>query len=238
MLLMNSVSMWERAEVVERFAERPPDHRLQALFAGKGPYGDVLRAWAPPPAPRVLDIGCAGGRNTVWLARRGADVWAVDASAPMVTETRARLGAVIGVQEATRRVRVGEMRDLDAEADGSFDLALALGVFQDAWDKAEWQSTLGEAARVLRLGGLCLVANFGPGSQPDGRPLTPVAGQADVWLGFGSEDRRMTLPNLEDLDADFARHGLTVALPTERVRVEKTRGYHFTLNALYRRERA
>ncbi len=236
MFLMNPASMWESAEVVERFAARPPDRRLLALFAGEGPYADVLREWAPPASPRVLDIGCAGGRNTVWLARWGADVWAVDASAAMVAKTRELLSEVLGTQEATRRVRVGEMRDLRPEADASFDLVLALGVFQDAQDSAEWHATLAEAARVLRVGGLCLVANFGPGSQPAGRPLTPVPGERDVWQGYGSEDRRMTLPKPEDLDADFARHGLKTVLQTERVHVKTARGYHFTLNALYLRE--
>ncbi|HRN17762.1 MAG TPA: class I SAM-dependent methyltransferase [Trueperaceae bacterium] len=169
-------------------------------------------------------------------AQRGADVWAVDASAAMVAKTRELLSEVLGTQEATRRVRVGEMRDLRPEADASFDLVLALGVFQDAQDSAEWHATLAEAARVLRVGGLCLVANFGPGSQPAGRPLTPVPGERDVWQGYCSEDRRMTLPKPEDLDADFARHGLKTLLPTERVHVKTARGYHFTLNALYLRE--
>ena len=41
---------------------------------------------------RVLDIGCAGGRNAVYLARLGFDVHALDASEAMVAETRRRPG--------------------------------------------------------------------------------------------------------------------------------------------------
>lgn len=232
----DATPMWERPEVVARFAARAPDLRLQALFAGDDVYRDVREAWSPPSAPRVLDIGCAGGRNTVWLADQGADVWALDASSAMVTETRERLSAALGEAEAVRRVCVGEMSELHDFDSHTVDLVLALGVFQDATSTEQWHATLAETARVLRAGGLCLVANFGPGSQPGGSPLTQVAGQRNVWLGFDPEGRRMTLPDLEDLDADFAQHGLTPALPSESVRVDTARGFRITLNALYRRD--
>lgn len=96
---------WEDPEVVARFAARDPDLRLQALLAGEGEYGVVRHSWAPPPAPRVLDIGCAGGRNAVWLAREGADVWAIDSSSAMVTETRRRLSENLSADVAERRVQ-------------------------------------------------------------------------------------------------------------------------------------
>ncbi len=227
--------MWERPDVVARFAARPPDRRLLALFAGEGPYAAVHTAWAPGPAPRVLDIGCAGGRNSAWLAQQGADVWALDASAAMVAKTRERLAAHLGPQEAARRVSIGEMRDLRAHPTDSVDLVVALGVYQDAADDEEWCATLAETARVLRPGGLCLVANFGPDSRPNGVPLTPVPGEPKVRLGFGGEGRRMTLPGPGELDADFARYGMAPALPTRPVRTETPRGHRVTLNALYRR---
>lgn len=188
--------------------------------------------WAPPPTPRVLDVGCAGGRNTVWLAQQGADVWALDGSTAMVAETRRRLADELGGSEAQERVRLGEMRDLSAHADDTFDLVLALGVLQDARTYAEWEDALSEISRVLRPGGLCLVANFAPGSQPEGAPLTPVPGERNVWLGFGPAGRRMSLPDVADLDAGFARRGMLPALATAEVRVTMPRGYRITLNAL------
>ncbi len=69
---------WDRLETVERFAVREPDHRLVRLA------DDVHH----PGATRVLDLGCAGGRNTVLLAERGFDVWARDASGPMADPGR------------------------------------------------------------------------------------------------------------------------------------------------------
>lgn len=231
-----SASPWERPEVVARFAERLPDHRLQALMAGSGAYAEVRRAWAARQAPRLLDLGCGGGRNTVWLAKQGADVWALDASRAMVDETRRRLTRVLGVEEATLRVRHGGMRDLRAYEDAAFDLVVALGVMQDATDEEEWVATLAGTARVLATGGLCLVANFDPSSRPAGVPLTRVEGEPHGWRGFAPDGRRMTLLSPGELDAAFARHGLSPALPTEAVRVETERGFRVTVNALYRRD--
>lgn len=227
--------MWESADVAKRFAERPPDHRLVALLTGDGEYAQVRQEWAPGPRPKVLDIGCAGGRNTVWLAANGADVLAFDGSLTMVAETKARLAEIVGPAEAERRVRNGYLDDLSAYPTGGFDLVVALGVLQNAQTDAEWQRALTETARVLRPGGLVLVANFAPDSAPAGKPLTRVPGSEDVWAGFESPGRHMTLPSAGRLDAQFGQHGLLPALPTERVRVETARGHRVTINALYRK---
>ncbi len=228
-------SMWEQPEVAARFAERPPDHRLVKLFRGEDEYAPVKTAWSTGPKPRVLDLGCAGGRNTVWLAEQGADVRALDASRAMVAETRRRLAAVLGAREAAWRVTHGYMHDLGEFVSGEFDLVVALGVLQDAQSDAEWHQALSELARVLHRGGLALVANFAPDSAPDGKPLRRDRGTQDVWVGFGSPDRRMTLPDLERLDEHFLRHGLERVLPTEQVRVETAGGQRVTLNALYKK---
>lgn len=227
--------MWENADVAKRFAERPPDHRLVALLTGDGEYAQVRQEWAPGPQPKVLDIGCAGGRNTVWLAANGADVLAFDASSAMVTETTVRLAEVVGQAEAEWRVRKGYLDDLGEYLNSGFDLVVALGVLQNAQTAAEWQRALAETARVLRPGGLVLVANFAPDSAPAGTPLTRVPGSQDVWAGFESPSRHMTLPSADRLDAQFGQHGLLPALPTERVRVETAQGHRVTINALYSR---
>ena len=100
-----SDEFWESAEQVETFAARAPDRRLLAL----------LDAFERPEATRVLDLGCAGGRNTVVLAERGFDFCAIDASLAMVNKTRQRVAATVGAIEAQRRVRVGRMEDLGAK---------------------------------------------------------------------------------------------------------------------------
>ncbi|MGW8282257.1 MAG: hypothetical protein ACWGON_03050, partial [Gemmatimonadota bacterium] len=51
------IPFWERPEVVEKFAGREPDHRLVEWLSGR----DDLEGL------RVLDLGCAGGRNSRYV---------------------------------------------------------------------------------------------------------------------------------------------------------------------------
>ncbi|MFN3286573.1 MAG: class I SAM-dependent methyltransferase, partial [bacterium] len=111
---------WERPEVVQRFASRPPDDRMVALLSGAS------------RATRVLDLGCAAGRNTEWLAREGFDVYACDASEAMVTYTRGRVAPYLGEGEAGRRVLLCSMDNLAMFEAESFDLVVALGIYQQA----------------------------------------------------------------------------------------------------------
>src|SRR5512146_2345170 len=95
---------WERPEVVAEFAAREPDKRLVPLIA----------EFKDPFTTRILDLGCAAGRNTVLLAQKGFDFYAVDASAAMVEETRRRVGAIVGPVAARERVRIVHMDDLSS----------------------------------------------------------------------------------------------------------------------------
>jgi SAM-dependent methyltransferase len=223
---MSRSSFWERPDIVERFGAREPDRRLVAWLAPRD-----------PTRMRVLDIGCAAGRNCLYLAEAGADIWAVDSSAAMVEAARTRLAARLGAGEAGHRVLQGAMDDLGAFADASFDLVLALGAFQNAATSDEWERTLAETARVLAPGGHCLVANFAPDSRPAGVPLEPVPGEPHVYIGFGGPHHRISLLTPEELDASFARHGLEPAEPTRPVHVPTERGHRTTVNALYRKTR-
>lgn len=219
-----AAAFWEDPDVVRRFAERDPDRRLADLVERAGEAGG-----------RALDLGCAGGRNTVFLARRGWDVRAIDASRAMVEETRRRLAEVLGPDEARARVRVGRMDDLDAYGEGAFDLVVALGIYQGAQDMEEWHRAVAGTARVLRPGGRCLVAHFTPEVDLTGEGVRPVPGERHVFTGLPGGGRSVLL-GAEDLDAGFAGHGLVPEAPTEVVAVERDQGRRVTANALYRRE--
>ncbi len=216
-------AFWEEPEQVDTFASRPPDRRLLDLLAG---YED-------PPAIRVLDLGCAGGRNAVVLAERGFDVFAIDASRAMVERTRERVAGILGPVEAARRVHLGAMDGLDDFDSGSFQLVVALGVYHSARDRAEWDRSLAETARVLRLGGQVLVANFSPASNPTGAGLRPLSGAPHVYDGFDAGP--MFLLEAAELDAEMARHGLLTVGPTETVVTPTEAGQRVTVNALYRK---
>jgi len=225
---MNASPFWERPDIVERFGDREPDRRLTRWLTQWLTQRDASHL-------RSLDIGCAAGRNCRLLAEAGAEVWAVDSSAAMVEAARARLEPVIGATAAERRVVRGRMDDLSSFPDDTFDLVVALGVFQNAGSADEWERTLAGAARVLAPGGHCLVANFAPDSRPHGVALERVPGEDDVYYGFGGPHDRITLLTPDALDASFARHGLEPAEPTEAVRVPTERGHRTTVNALYRK---
>jgi SAM-dependent methyltransferase len=234
------VPRWDDPATVAFFRDRPPDHRLVAL----------VESGALACGARVLDLGCAGGRNAAYLTGLDVEVVAVDAEPAMVEATRARLAAHLGAAEAARRALVGRFDRLDAFPDGAFDLVLALGALQNAGDDAEFERGVAEAARVLRPGGVALVAHFSPASRPPGGALRRVAAGGHAYLGFFGDDpeRPMVLHDAADLDAAFAAFGFAPLRATETVAAPsagcgshreaspgRDGGTRVTVNAHYRR---
>ena len=217
---------WNDPARVERFAARDADRRLVRL----------LDRYPDPGRVRVLDLGCAGGRNAALLAERGFDVYALDLAPAMVARTRDRVAVTLGAAEARRRVVTGDMRDLRALPVETFDLVVALGVYHQAEDEASWRRALEETARVLPPPGLCLVAVFVPGTGPVGAPLRSVPGTRFVHEGF--ESGRLCLRDPRGLDADFLSLGFVPELPTEVVEREEEGRLRVTANATYRRREA
>ncbi|MGD2151931.1 MAG: class I SAM-dependent methyltransferase [Gemmatimonadales bacterium] len=214
---------WEDPDRVEEFAGREPDRRLLEL----------LGSFEAPGATRVLDLGCAAGRNTLILARHGFDVQAIDSSSAMVAKTRERVAAVLGADEAERRVRVGRMEDLSGFASQSFRLVVALGVYHNAASDETWDRTLNETARVLVPDGLALVANFTPRFEPHGEALRRVAGTRHLYEGFDAGP--LYLLDAHELDAEMAAYGLVPVVPTETVEKQTDSGRRVTANAVYRK---
>ena len=217
-------SFWDSAENVERFAAREPDVRLTKIV---GEYPDASKI-------RVLDLGCAAGRNAVLLAEKGFDVEALDASPAMVARTRERMASMLGPAEAERRVRVGRMDDLSAAADASFDLVVALGLYHCAESRAEWDRALSETARVLKPGARLLVSVFTPETDLTGRGIRAVAGEPDVFEGFDSGGHHV-LVDAAGLDFEMARFGLLPLEPTRTARPKVETGRRVSANGLYRK---
>lgn len=214
---------WSRPEQVERFAGRDPDGRLVALVEELG----------EPSVTRVLDLGCAAGRNTVFLAGKGFDVLALDASEPMVERTRERVAEAVGRAEATRRVRVGHMDDLGAYESAAFELVVALGILHQATSETEWDRTLSEVTRVLAPGGLLLVASFAPGTDLRGEGAHAIPGEPRVWEMGGVG--RLYLLEAEALDRVMRERGFEPEEPSRTVTVDMDPGRRVVVNALYRK---
>lgn len=100
----------------------------------------------------ALDVGCGAGMMTVWLARRGMDVIAVDTVPSMLDLTRNQV-TERGVAE---RVTIGrsDVQSLPFAA-GSFRLVVALGVLP--W-VASPPTAVTEMARVLQPEGFLVVS--------------------------------------------------------------------------------
>ncbi|MCS7173675.1 MAG: class I SAM-dependent methyltransferase [Armatimonadetes bacterium] len=166
-----------------------------------------------PRTTRVLDLGCAAGRNTEWLAREGFDVYACDASHAMVAYTRNRLRPYLPGEEVERRVIRCRMDDLSAFPDAFFDVVVALGIYQQAESAEEWHRAVEETTRVLRPGGHLLVQHFAVGSRPWREPLREVAPFVFETEGPDGEVRRFVLLDEATLNAWMGQHRLYPETP-------------------------
>ncbi|MEZ4655282.1 MAG: class I SAM-dependent methyltransferase [Candidatus Eisenbacteria bacterium] len=224
MTLSSAGQFWNDPEMVRQFADRQPDVRLVAL----------LDSIDDPQNHPVLDIGCAGGRNSELLAARGFPVQAIDFAIGMVERTRERVARYVGAEVAAGSVRQCQMHELDFLGDGSIRIVVALGILQQARDMAEWAATLDGIGRVTAAGGKCLVANFAPGTGPvEAPPPRLLPGTSFVYENkrFGS----WCLPDAKQLDAEFSARGFFPDAPTELVDKVVEEQRRCTVNALYRK---
>lgn len=113
-------------------------------FAAGDPADPDLRAFMDdlPSGARVLDFGCGPGQHAAAMIRAGIAVDAMDASAGMVAEAKARFG--VTARQAT-------FADLDAG--GEFDGIWANFSLLHA-PRAEMPAHLNRLARALRPGGV------------------------------------------------------------------------------------
>ncbi|MBP7377444.1 MAG: class I SAM-dependent methyltransferase [Pyrinomonadaceae bacterium] len=104
------------------------------------------------PGMKILDAGCGGGRNIVWLMRNGFDVFAVD------KDER----AVAAVRDTARLIAPDLPMDnfqtasLDAIpfAEQTFDWVICNAVMHFAADRSQFDRWLAEMWRVLKPGGV------------------------------------------------------------------------------------
>ncbi|WP_218136012.1 class I SAM-dependent methyltransferase [Nonomuraea jiangxiensis] len=114
---------------------------------------------------RLLDLGCGRGAVLLLAAERlargratGVDRWSTkDQSGNKEAATRANAVAE-GVSDRVELV-TGDIRELPF-ADGAFDVIVSSQVIHNVRDAEGRTRALGEAYRVLRPGGLMLIADF------------------------------------------------------------------------------
>lgn len=103
----------------------------------------------------LLDLGCGEGGYARELARRGAQVWAVDCAERAIAYASERAQQ----EQLSVRHLVRNSSDLWGLESGSFDVVLCSMMLMDCEDL---EGTLREIARVLRPGGLLCASVLHP----------------------------------------------------------------------------
>jgi magnesium-protoporphyrin O-methyltransferase len=116
------------ADTWARLTSTAPVSRVRATVrAGRDRMRDTLLGWLPADlsGQRVLDAGCGTGSFAIELARRGAEVLAIDLSPQLVDVARERCGALLAAEAAPGRIdfRSGDMLDPTL---GHFDHVVAM----------------------------------------------------------------------------------------------------------------
>ena len=100
----------------------------------------------------VLDAGCGGGRNLVYLMRSGFTVFGVDGSADAIQAIR-NVAAEVAPDLPADNFKVARVDRLPFP-DAEFDVVLCNAVLHFANDEEHFRGMLNEVWRVLAPGGL------------------------------------------------------------------------------------
>ena len=112
----------------------------------------ILAAGRAPTTGRLLEMGCGAGNMSIWLARRGYEVYGVDI-APSAIQWALENGRAAN---SAAKFSVGDVCDLAGFADASFDFVLD-GHCLHCIIGADRGRFLATALRLLRPGGYFLV---------------------------------------------------------------------------------
>lgn len=136
------------------------------------PELELLTQHADPRTLRFLEIGCGIGRMTRHLAAIFGEVHSTDVSGEMISRARARLADLPNVH-----LYETSGADVGPHLDNCFDIVYSIFVFQHVPTKEAIRSTLVDAWRVLKPGGLLRFQTNGV-TDP-----TFLVAEKDTWVG-------------------------------------------------------
>lgn len=113
---------------------------------------DLLLRGNIAPGMKVLDAGCGGGRNLVYLLREGYEVFAVDASAEAIAHLRT-IAATLAPNLPAENFRVETVEGLSFP-EQSVDVVISSAVLHFAQDDAHFMAMVQAMWDVLRPGGM------------------------------------------------------------------------------------
>lgn len=126
----------------------------------------------------VLDAGCGGGRNLVYLLREGFDVHAIDHDPDSVASVQ-HLASILAPKLPLANFRTASIESIPF-IDAYFGTVISNTVLHFAHDDAHFQTMLHEMWRVLSRGGLFfarLASNIGMESR-----VVPLGGRRFTML--------------------------------------------------------
>ena len=132
------------------------------LFIGIGPLEytrtkELISRYLPRPPQIILDVGGGPGAYACWLARKGNDVYLIDA-VPMHVQ-QARQASEGQPETPLAGCLVGDARWLQVR-DSFADAVLLYGPLYHLLEKADRWRALRECWRVLRPGGLLMAVGI------------------------------------------------------------------------------
>ena len=104
------------------------------------------------PGMRILDAGCGGGRNLVYLLQHGYDVCANDESSDAIAAVR-ELASRLAPQLPAANFRVESVEHMSF-ADASADVVISSAVLHFARDDEQFDAMVAEMWRVLAPRGM------------------------------------------------------------------------------------
>jgi 2-polyprenyl-3-methyl-5-hydroxy-6-metoxy-1,4-benzoquinol methylase len=126
------------------------------------------------PRMRILDAGCGGGRNLVYLLRNGFEIFGADADSHSIQQVR-RLAASLAPELPASNFRVEEIEAMSFASEFA-DVVISSAVLHFARDTNHFQAMLRSTWQCLKPGGMffCrLASNIGMPALQAGRP-TPL----------------------------------------------------------------
>jgi ubiquinone/menaquinone biosynthesis C-methylase UbiE len=140
------------------------DSRTDGDYAARRVADKLGKLRAPQAGDAILDVGCGTGGITAAFSRMGLRAVGIDVVPEFIQFARSRY------EEPEFAVRAAE--DLGF-ADESFDFVTLVSVIEHVTD---WRKALGEAARVLKEGGVLYLRTS--------NRLWPLQGEIDYFPGF------------------------------------------------------
>jgi len=106
-----------------------------------------------PAGGKIMDIGAGAGEYSLYFAKQGYSVTAVELAENNINAFRAKLTPGLNID-----LRQGNACDLSAFGDASFDVVLLLGPLYHISDAADREKCINEARRVCKPGGTIFFA--------------------------------------------------------------------------------